>query len=126
MTDLTTIDNALGDDMRIIGSLVVVLCILAVAGTPASEALQDDAAAEFAGKCAMCHGKAGAGDGAASAAMNPKPPDFTAAEYQESRSDEEIAEAIKTGKGMMPAYGEKLSAEAIDGLVAYIRTLGSE
>ena len=54
MTDLTTIDNALGDDMRIIGSLVVVLCILAVAGTPASEALQDDAAAEFAGKCAMC------------------------------------------------------------------------
>ena len=112
--------------MRIIGSLVVALCLVAVAAAPAHEGLQDDAAAEFAGKCAMCHGKAGAGDGPAGAAMNPKPPDFSSAEYQEGRSDEEIAEAIKTGKGMMPAYGEKLSAEAIEGLVAYIRTLGSE
>jgi mono/diheme cytochrome c family protein len=62
----------------------------------------------------------------AAAAMDPKPTDFTSAEYQEGRTDEEIAAAISAGKGSMPAYGEKLSEEAIEGLVAYIRTLGTE
>ena len=112
--------------MRIIGSLVGVLCIAVVAGALATEPPQGDAAAEYAGKCAMCHGKTGAGDGMAAAAMNPKPTNFTSAEYQESRTDEQIAEAIKTGKGSMPAYGEKLSDEAIEGLVAYIRSLAGE
>jgi mono/diheme cytochrome c family protein len=112
--------------MRIIGSLAVVFSIMAVASAPATESVQDDAEKVFAGKCAMCHGKAGAGDGAAAAAMDPKPTDFTSAEYQEGRTDDEIAEAIKVGKGAMPAYGEKLSEEAIQGLVAYIRELGKQ
>jgi mono/diheme cytochrome c family protein len=86
--------------------------------------LQDDPAETFAGKCAMCHGKGGAGDGAAAAALNPKPTDFTSAEYQESRTDEQIAEAIRAGQGAMPSYSKQLSKEAIDRLVAYIRALG--
>lgn len=112
--------------MRMIGSLVVVaLTVVVVASAQASGSLQDDAAATFAGKCAMCHGTGGAGDGMAAAAMDPKPTDLTSAEFQDGRTDEEIAAAIKAGKGAMPGYAKDLSDDAIKSLVAYIRTLRS-
>lgn len=111
--------------MRTIGAFAVALCSLAAAGVTATDQPRDDPAATFASKCAMCHGKGGGGDGAAAAALNPKPTDLTSAEYQESRTDEQIAEAISAGKGAMPSYSTQLSKDAIDGLVAYIRELGA-
>jgi mono/diheme cytochrome c family protein len=112
--------------MRMIGAFAMVLCVAVVMVVPATGAIQDDAAQVYAGKCAMCHGKTGAGDGAAAAAMDPKPTDFTSAEYQEGRTDEQIANAITAGKGTMPAYGKQLSEETITGLVGYIRELGKQ
>ena len=85
---------------------------------------QVDAKAEYEGKCAMCHGATGAGDGPAGAAFNPKPPDFTTAEYQESKTDEDLTTAIADGKGAMPGFTGQLSDDAITAVVAYIRTLG--
>ena len=103
---------------------LAVLWAAAVAMPHASDRGQGDAAKTYAGKCAMCHGVAGAGNGAAAAALDPKPTDFTTAEFQRGRTDEEIVAAIKDGKGVMPAYGSQLSAEAIKGLVAYLRSFG--
>lgn len=83
--------------------------------------------AEIFGKyCAACHGTAGKGDGMAANAMNPKPPDFSEAGFQESREEEDLKQVIREGKGMMPAFARQLSAEEITALVEYIRTFSSK
>lgn len=48
--------------------------------------------------------------------------DFETAEVQKT-SDAELTDTITNGKNKMPAYGKSLTAEAIKGLVAHIRTL---
>jgi len=107
-------------------SLVAVAGVAAVLTlTTAFDApLQFDVEAEYAGKCAMCHGEKGAGDGPAGAAFNPNPPDFSSTEYQESRTDEELTASIADGNGAMPAFKAQLSDDAIAAVVAYIRELG--
>lgn len=74
--------------------------------------------------CTACHGAGGKGDGIAAAAFNPKPADFTAESFQTSRTDAELATVIAEGKKQMPPFGEQLSAEEIDAVVAYLRKLG--
>jgi mono/diheme cytochrome c family protein len=108
-------------------SLVVAVgcASVAILLTAFSFPLQIDAEKEFAGKCAICHGDKGAGDGPAGAAFDPKPPDFTDAEYQEGRTDEELTASIADGTGAMPAFKGQLSDDAIAAVVAYIRELGS-
>jgi len=105
---------------------LAVLCAAAVAVPRESPRAQADAATTYAGKCAMCHGKVGAGDGAAAAAFNPKPTDFTTAEFQKGRTDEQIAAAIKDGTGAMAGFKGQLSAAQIKDLVAYLRSLGPQ
>jgi cytochrome c6 len=77
------------------------------------------AADTFKSKCAGCHSADGTGS-AVGKKMGAH--DFTSAEVQKM-SDAELTEVITKGKGKMPAYGEKLKAEDIKGLVAHIRTL---
>lgn len=78
-----------------------------------------DAVALFGEKCAMCHGKNGAGLANWKAKGQP---DFTRAEWQKAHTDGQIAEAIANGKGKyMKAYKDLLSAEEIGALVARIR-----
>jgi len=78
----------------------------------------DGGADVFKQKCAMCHGEAGAGKG--------KVPALGSADVQK-KSDADFKNAIEKGlkndKGMMPAYGAKLSPEQVDGLVKYVRSL---
>jgi mono/diheme cytochrome c family protein len=105
---------------------LAVLCAVAVAVPRGSDRAQSDAAKTYAGTCAMCHGKAGAGDGAAAAAFNPKPTDFTTTEFQKGRTDEQIAAAIKDGKGAMAGFKSQLTAAQIKDLVAYLRSLGPQ
>jgi mono/diheme cytochrome c family protein len=83
-----------------------------------------DAVALFGEKCAMCHGKNGAGQANWKAKGQP---DFTNAEWQKSHSDAQIAEAIANGKGKyMKAYKDLLSAEEISALVARIRAFSKK
>jgi mono/diheme cytochrome c family protein len=51
--------------------------------TSPSEADVTAAAAQFNALCAVCHGPKGEGDGAAGAALNPKPMNFHARSYKE-------------------------------------------
>lgn len=78
----------------------------------------DSGADTFKSKCAMCHGANGEGKG--------KVPALTSATVQKM-SDAEVKKTIengtKTANGMMPKYGDKLSAAQIDELVKYVRSL---
>ncbi|HEV2469170.1 MAG TPA: cytochrome c [Candidatus Sulfotelmatobacter sp.] len=95
------------------GLLTLMACgLMAVCSSPAAA---QDAAATYKAKCAMCHGVDGKGG-----KMGTK--DFASAEIQ-SQSDAQLAETISKGKPpKMPAYGSKLSADEIKGLVAQIRS----
>jgi len=79
-----------------------------------------DGGADFKAKCAMCHGADGKGDTAMGKKFGLK--DLGSADVQ-GMSDADLNGIITKGKDKMPAYGEKLSKDQIDGLVKYIRTL---
>lgn len=83
-----------------------------------------DAKAQFASKCATCHGASGHGDGAASAVLNPKPRNFHDTAYMSTRTDADLGKVITEGKGVMPKWGGLLTEGQIVALVAHIRELG--
>jgi cytochrome c oxidase cbb3-type subunit 3 len=71
-------------------------------------------------KCAQCHGK----DGVA------KPPgkgsrNFNDPAYQSAASEDAIAKVTADGRGKMPPYRAKLSAEQIRAVAAHVKTLRS-
>lgn len=105
------------------------LSAAALLAQPALAADVDAGDAKFKQLCATCHGQTGAGDGPASAALNPKPQSLNDSEWQASIDDEHIRTVIKDGGAavglspMMTAFGHALSEEDLDNLVAYIRSL---
>ncbi len=80
----------------------------------------------FKAQCAPCHGAKGRGDGPVAAALQPKPTDLTNPEFQAGRTDEELREAITSGKGAMPGFGKVIAPDEIDLLVAHVRSLAQE
>ncbi len=78
--------------------------------------------------CVACHGAAGKGDGAAAAALNPKPRDFTDAAYMKGRTDEQLKKVIVEGGAannlspLMAPWGGTLKPNEIDDVLAYVRT----
>jgi mono/diheme cytochrome c family protein len=77
-----------------------------------------DGVALYGSKCAICHGKDGSGTPQWRAKGQP---DLSSAEWQKSRSDSQIAERIRLGKGKMPPFGKKLSEEEVMALVKQVR-----
>jgi mono/diheme cytochrome c family protein len=57
------------------------------------------------------------------AANGPRPIDLTSPEWQRGRSDQELATAIRTGRGAMPPFADVLTAQQINALGSYVRTL---
>lgn len=116
--------------------LPLALAALSIA-SPASAA---DAAAgktlyDGAGACATCHGATGAGDGAAAAALDPKPASFATAAFRldadgdgKPGSDADLANVIRDGAAKyggnvaMPGRPD-LSDDQVNNLVAYIHSL---
>ena len=89
-----------------------------------------DGASDFATFCSSCHGTGGAGDGAAAVALDPKPADFTKAEFwTEERNDEYLMKVIKEGgpavgkSPMMAPWGGSLSDDQIKAIVEHLKTL---
>jgi len=50
-------------------------------------------------------------------------PDFTAAAYQDAKTDADLSRAIRMGAGLMPAFGDQLNERGIAALVGHIRRL---
>lgn len=76
--------------------------------------------------CASCHGKDGKGETKAGKKAEVK--DLTDTNYQGSFTDEQVIKQItegmkdKSGKEKMKPFADKLSAEEIKALAAYVRT----
>ena len=83
-----------------------------------SAALSDSADFLFPQLCAQCHGDFGEGGVG---------PAFADPELQQARTDQQIFDSINLGHEAtaMIAWGEVLSQTQIEGLVQYIRSLGS-
>lgn len=113
----STNESTKGTAMKIMSGIV--LLFLLNAATPVSA---EDGAALFRAKCAMCHGPDGAGATAMGKKLGLKP--LGSSEVQK-KTDAELTAVITSGKGKMPAFGEKLTADQVKALVAHIRTLGS-
>ena len=79
--------------------------------------------------CAGCHGDAGAGDGFNSFNLDPHPRDLGDPAFQKSKSDADLADAIRRGgagvglTALMPPWGHTLSPQQIDDVVLYVRSL---
>jgi len=107
----------------------------APAPTPAAEPAGDpvaDAKDIYTNRCTVCHGATGKGDGDGSAALDPKPRDFTLAEWQSSVTDEHLQKIIVYGgiavgkAATMPANPDlDAKPEVVAELVKFIRGLAN-
>ncbi len=98
--------------------LALVLAILAIMLAPL-HLFAADGAAVYKAKCASCHGPDGKGETSIGKSMKLK--SLGSADVQKT-SDADLTKVIADGKGKMPAYKAKLSADEIKAVVAYIRT----
>ena len=83
----------------------------------------------FSQRCSVCHGMSGKGDGVGSAALNPKPRNYTDPKWQASVNDEHIAKTIVEGGAavglsplMAPNPDLKDKPEVVKALVAKVRS----
>ena len=88
-----------------------------VVGNPAADGI-----ALYDSKCAICHGKDGAG---LPNWRDKGQPDFTKPQWQKAHTDAQITDSIKNGKGkFMPPFKAKLSEEETGAVVRRIRAFG--
>ena len=73
-------------------------------------------------QCALCHGQTGRGDGPMASAV--RPPNMTAAGWQKGKTDAQLMESIRNGKGAMPAF--KLPDDVMKAAIAVVRGFGEK
>jgi mono/diheme cytochrome c family protein len=79
--------------------------------------------------CVGCHGDTGQGDGFNSFSLDPHPRDLGDPAFQKSKSNAELADAIRRGgagvglSSLMPPWGRTLDARRVDAVVLYVRSL---
>ena len=109
--------------MKPLPTAVTLLAAVALASA-ARPARGEDVSQVFARSCAPCHGKQG----------HPTPVfekqgvrNFTDPAWQKQTTDAQIEKTIREGKKgtMMASFEKALSAPEVQGLVVYIRKLGS-
>jgi cytochrome c6 len=111
---------AFAGEKRMKNLVRAVLTVLAFTLVFSTWSLADGGADTFKAKCAMCHGADGKGE--TSMGKTLKLRDLGSADVQ-SQSDSDLSGIITNGKGKMPKYDGKLTADQISDLVKYIRTL---
>jgi cytochrome c oxidase cbb3-type subunit III len=111
-------------------TLLITTCVLVLGTGLFAHAADAEQGKKLYGQyCASCHGQSGKGDGAAAAALNPKPRDHTNKEYMSKMSDDELFNVIKNGGAsvgkspLMPPWGASLKEDQIRDVMAYVRTL---
>lgn len=137
-------------------SLVAILCACALQGCSkrsqpspapaepqAAEPATDPAADEalmaraearklFASRCSVCHGEKGKGDGPGSAALDPKPRDYTNGAWQKSVTDDQLRAVITMGGAaigkspIMPSSPDlQAKPKVVDELVRIVRSFST-
>ena len=107
--------------------LIGFACLLAaLAALPACHRADSGSAAEnatqtFSAVCAKCHGADGKG-GVPAMEGAPAPRNFCDAAFQASRTDEQLKQVIRKGKGGMPAFGNLFQDAELEALVSKIRS----
>src|SRR5436190_19227938 len=96
---------------------ILMVCVLAVA-TSASAGDPAATADLYKTTCQKCHGADGTGNTPAGKKFEAH--DFHSADVQK-KSDAELIKITTDGQKKMPSYKDKLSAEQIKDLVAYVR-----
>ena|SRR5689334_1446591 len=71
--------------------------------------------------CAKCHGLDGRG-GVPSMEGQPAPRNFTDQAFLANRTDEQLRQVIKQGKGPMPPFGTLFDDAQLQNIVVYIRS----
>jgi mono/diheme cytochrome c family protein len=118
------------------GAGLTLACVVAAlrvwAGGGVTSAADPEVAAGqkiYATHCAACHGESGKGDGPSAAGFATKAFDLTDGRLLNTLPDQFLVEVIRDGgpaHGLaptMPPFNRTLSAEQIDQVVAYVRTL---
>lgn len=105
-----------------IGSLLL-FAFLLVLSLPLEARAQNDAAAVFKAKCAVCHGANG--DGNTNVGKGMKLRDLRSPDVQK-QTDAQLNTIVCCGKGKMPGYQGKLTDDQIKQQVAYMRTLAKQ
>jgi mono/diheme cytochrome c family protein len=107
---------------RILASLVFCaiagtgVAVLGVSGEPPGPPAGDQhPSALFLEYCSKCHGKDGTANTAKGKQLMAR--DFTDAEWQSSKKDEQLIKQVTAGSEDMPAFGKKLTKEQIESLV---------
>jgi mono/diheme cytochrome c family protein len=103
-------------------------CLLVVLGAAAACQRGGDGPEQAAARaeqtfntvCGRCHGADGKG-GLAPEGVN-APRNFRDSAFQASRTDEQLKQAIRLGKGAMPGFGNVFSEVDLQGLVRKIRS----
>jgi len=90
------------------------------AGAPAVPGLEDVTIVAWQQNCVQCHGELGRGDGPRGPML--KATNLSEPAWQSARTDEQIAAAIKLGRGQMPSFSQ-LPDITIAKLVKLIRMM---
>ena len=109
-------------------SALVLVCLML---WPLAVQAQDAAAGKeiYEQYCALCHGPEGKGDGSLSANLDPKPRNHTDGAYMNTLTDAHLLKVVGEGGAaaglspIMPAWKDILSAQQIQDVVAFVRTL---
>jgi cytochrome c oxidase cbb3-type subunit 3 len=91
------------------------------AASEAPPGLDEVTIATWSNNCTLCHGQIGRGDGPQAALTKPR--DLTDPKWQAQVSDEQIANSIVQGKGMMPKFA--LPPATVQSLVQLVRRLAA-
>ena len=84
---------------------------------------QGDAANIFKTNCVLCHGANGSGATTAGKALKAK--DLRSPEVQK-QTNAALIKVINEGKGKMPAFADRIEADDMKKLVAYVRQLAKK
>ena len=105
---------------RVASALLVLSCLSCKQAPEDENAARDSAQQTFTTVCARCHGSDGKGGVAPEGSNAPR--NFCDAAFQASRSDDQLKEVIRKGKGGMPPFGSLFPDPVLTELVKKIRS----
>jgi mono/diheme cytochrome c family protein len=113
---------------RWVVSFVLLILLAPGLGLAQSKGDAKEGKAKYDTLCVGCHGATGKGDGAAAAALNPKPGNFTDCKEMGKLSDDFLYKIVKDGgqgvkkSPLMPAWGASLKEPDLHNMVAYVKS----